>query len=157
MDNLIEQVVPKKRDAGYVIRIIIIILIAIAIIYTMVLWFGMKAISNLALICVVLFFALMAYVLFFGGETLKDFAFAMVIGLIAGSVYMDEKDMRAQEKMYIEREATLNREIEEEELRTKTLNERKKYVATNQYIQEVAKEKLGLLNPDEVLIKARED
>ena len=81
----------------------------------------------------------------------------IVIGLIAGSVYMDEKDMRAQEKMYIEREATLNREIEEEELRTKTLNERKKYVATNQYIQEVAKEKLGLLNPDEVLIKARED
>lgn len=81
----------------------------------------------------------------------------IVIGLIAGSVYMDEKDMRAQEKMYIEREATLNRETEEEELRTKTLNERKKYVATNQYIQEVAKEKLGLLNPDEVLIKARED
>ena len=81
----------------------------------------------------------------------------VVIGLIAGSVYMDEKEMRAQEKTYIEREATLNREIEEEELRTKTLNERKKYVATNQYIQKVAKEKLGLLNPDEVLIKAKED
>ena len=31
MDNLIEQVVPKKRDVGYVIRIIIIILIAIGI------------------------------------------------------------------------------------------------------------------------------
>lgn len=31
MDNLIEQVVPKKRDAGYVIRIILIILIAIGI------------------------------------------------------------------------------------------------------------------------------
>ena len=31
MDNLIEQVVPKKRDAGYVIRIIIIILIALGI------------------------------------------------------------------------------------------------------------------------------
>ena len=47
----------------------IFILIAIAIIYTLVLWFGMKAISNLALICVVLFFCLMGYVLFFGGET----------------------------------------------------------------------------------------
>ena len=47
----------------------IVILIAIAIIYTLVLWFGMKAISNLALICIVLFFALMAFVLFFGGET----------------------------------------------------------------------------------------
>ncbi len=80
-----------------------------------------------------------------------------VIILVAGSIYTDEKEMRAQEKAYIEREATLTREIEEEEQRTKTLNERKKFVATNQYIQEVAKEKLGLLNPDEVLIKAKED
>ena len=31
MDNLIEQVVPKKRDSGYVIRIILIILLAIGI------------------------------------------------------------------------------------------------------------------------------
>ena len=31
MDNLIEQVVPKKRDTGYVIRIIIIILIAVGL------------------------------------------------------------------------------------------------------------------------------
>ena len=31
MENLIEQVVPKKRDTGYVVRIIIIILIAIGL------------------------------------------------------------------------------------------------------------------------------
>ncbi|MBO5564363.1 MAG: BCCT family transporter [Lachnospiraceae bacterium] len=51
------------------VMLAILILIVIAVIYTLVLWFGMRAISNLALICVIFFFALMGYVLFFGGET----------------------------------------------------------------------------------------
>lgn len=72
-------------------------------------------------------------------------------------IYNDERDMRVQEQAYIEREATLSRQIEEEEQRTKTLNERKKYVATNQYIEEVAKSELGLLNSDEILIKAKDE
>jgi cell division protein DivIC len=79
----------------------------------------------------------------------------LVIGLVAVNIYTDEKDMRTQEKSYIEREAALEREIESEEQRTNILNERKKYVATNQYIEEVAREKLGLIRPDEVLVKAR--
>ncbi|MBP3890854.1 MAG: BCCT family transporter [Solobacterium sp.] len=47
----------------------IAILIVIAVLYTLVLYFGMKAISKLALICTYLFFALLGYVLLFGGET----------------------------------------------------------------------------------------
>lgn len=81
----------------------------------------------------------------------------MIIGLVAALIYKDESAMRVQEKSYIEREASLNHQIEEEEQRTKTLNERKKYVKTNQYIEEVAKSELGLLNPDEVLIKAKDE
>ncbi|MDO4961248.1 MAG: septum formation initiator family protein [Eubacteriales bacterium] len=81
----------------------------------------------------------------------------VVIGLVAVNIYSSEKTMRQQEKTYIEREASLNRQIEEEEQRTKELNEKKKYVATNQYIEQVAKEKLGLLNPDEILIKAKNE
>ena len=47
----------------------IAILIVIAVLYTLVLYFGMKAISRLALVCTYLFFGLLGYVLFFGGET----------------------------------------------------------------------------------------
>ncbi|MBQ6735816.1 MAG: BCCT family transporter [Lachnospiraceae bacterium] len=50
-------------------KLAILILIVIAVTYTLVLWFGMKAISRLAVICVVLFLALLGYVLLFGGET----------------------------------------------------------------------------------------
>lgn len=81
----------------------------------------------------------------------------VLIGLVSFAIYKEESDMRVQEQAYIEREATLNRQIEEEEQRTKTLNERKKYVATNQYIEEVARSELGLLNSDEVLIKAKDE
>ena len=37
------------------------------------------------------------------------------------------------------------------------LEERKVYVQTKQYIEEVAKEKLGLVNPDEILLKPSND
>lgn len=45
------------------------ILIIIAVIYTLAVLFGMKGISNLAKWCMYFFFAFLAYVLFFGGET----------------------------------------------------------------------------------------
>ncbi len=66
---LLSSAVSKVLHIPDSVKLAIFILIAIAIIYTLVLWFGMKAISNLALICIVLFFGLMGYVLFFGGET----------------------------------------------------------------------------------------
>lgn len=51
------------------IGLTIIILLFIAIVYTLTVWFGMKGISNLAKWCMYLFFLFLAYVLFFGGET----------------------------------------------------------------------------------------
>ncbi len=47
----------------------IVILLIIALVYTMTVWFGIKGISKLAGYCSYLFFALLAYVLFAGGET----------------------------------------------------------------------------------------
>lgn len=47
----------------------ILILILIAVTYTITVWFGMKGVSKLATYCTYLFFALLAYFLFAGGET----------------------------------------------------------------------------------------
>ena len=47
----------------------IAILLVIALIYTLTVWFGMKGIAKLAHICVYLFFALLIYVLIGGGES----------------------------------------------------------------------------------------
>ena len=45
------------------------------------------------------------------------------------------------------------RKLRDEEERTKKLEEYKVYVKTKQFAEEVAKEKLGLVNPDEILLK----
>ena len=47
----------------------IAILVVIAVIYTLVLYVGMKAISKLAVLCSYFFFGLLAYILLLGGET----------------------------------------------------------------------------------------
>jgi len=44
------------------------ILVVIAVIYTLAVWFGMKGISKMAKWCMYFFFAFLAYVLFLGGE-----------------------------------------------------------------------------------------
>lgn len=46
----------------------ILLLLLIAFVYTLTIWFGMKGVSKLAGICAYLFFVLLAYVLFCGGE-----------------------------------------------------------------------------------------
>lgn len=46
----------------------IVILLAIAFVYTLTVWFGMKGIAKLAGMCAYLFFVLILYVLFAGGE-----------------------------------------------------------------------------------------
>lgn len=51
------------------IGLTIFILIVIAIIYTLAVWFGMKGISKMAKWCMYSFFIFLAYVLFLGGET----------------------------------------------------------------------------------------
>ena len=79
----------------------------------------------------------------------------LMVGIIAGTIVTNENDMRKQEQTYIQKEESLKRDIAQEENRTANLNEKKKYVTTDKYIKEVAKDKLGLLSPDEILLKEK--
>ena len=47
----------------------------------------------------------------------------------------------------------MENQIAAEEQRTKELEELEKYMQTKKYMEEVAKEKLGLVYPDEILIQ----
>ena len=84
------------------------------------------------------------------GITVVVASLAVVIGVRSIS-------LKEREQSYIQREERLEGEIEAEENRTNELNEYKVYVKTKQYIEEVAKEKLGLVNPDEIILKESED
>ena len=51
-------------------------------------------------------------------------------------------------------ELTLKSFYQKEKKRAEDLEEKRVYVQTKQYIEKVAKEKLGLVNPDEIILKA---
>lgn len=91
------------------------------------------------------------------GGSLTMAGFVLIVGLCACVVYTSESGLRAREQDYIRREEALTKEIEEEEARRDKLEDKKDYVTTDQYIMDIAKDKLGLLSKDEVLIKEKEN
>lgn len=65
-------------------------------------------------------------------------------------------NLKAKRTTYEQREEKLMAQIEEEEARSEEIDELKKYMETKKYVEEVAKERLGLVYEDEILFKAKE-
>lgn len=80
------------------------------------------------------------------GVTLVVLSLAVVVNLKGAA-------LKAKDLEYQIREESLQKQMEEESQRKTELKEREIYVQTKQYIEEVAKEKLGLVSPDEILLK----
>lgn len=80
------------------------------------------------------------------GITFVVISMAVVVNLRGAS--LKDKDLE-----YKIKEENLQARVEQEENRAEQLEEERIYVQTKQYIEKVAKEKLGLVNPDEVLLK----
>ena len=62
-------------------------------------------------------------------------------------------DLKEKDRSYSIREENLEAQVAKEEERAKQLEEYRVYVQTKQYIEKVAKEKLGLVNRNEILLK----
>ena len=80
------------------------------------------------------------------GITFVVISLAVVVNFRGAEI--KEKDLA-----YQIREENLSRQLEEEKERAQKLEEERIYVQTKEYIEKVAKEKLGLVNPDEILLK----
>ena len=80
------------------------------------------------------------------GITFVVISLAVVVNFRGAEI--KEKDLASQI-----REENLSRQLEEEKERAQKLEEERIYVQTKEYIEKVAKEKLGLVNPDEILLK----
>ena len=80
------------------------------------------------------------------GITFVVISLAVVVNFRGAEI--KEKDLA-----YQIREENLSRKLEEEKERAQKLEEERIYVQTKEYIEKVAKEKLGLVNPDEILLK----
>ncbi len=73
----------------------------------------------------------------------------LAVVLSAGSISLQKKN-----KAYKAQQAELQAQLKEEEKRAEEIDALEEYVGTDEYIEDVAKEKLGLINPNEILFKA---
>ena len=80
----------------------------------------------------------------------------LVVMCLAVAINIKGADLKQSDLDYKVREENLDAQVKAEEKRTEELMEYKIYVKTKQYAEEVAKEKLGLVNPDEILLKPTE-
>jgi cell division protein DivIC len=77
----------------------------------------------------------------------------MVVGLLFCVLTVNAITLQAKNEDYKKKEAELEAMIEEELARSEEIEEYQEYVKTDAYIKELAEEKMGLVDPDEIIFK----
>ncbi|WP_026651465.1 FtsB family cell division protein [Butyrivibrio proteoclasticus] len=77
----------------------------------------------------------------------------VVVMILVTAVSIKSIGLLQKTKEYQEKEAALVSQIEAEEQRSLEIEEFEKYTETRKYIEEIAKDKLGLVYPGEIIFK----
>ncbi len=84
------------------------------------------------------------------------FLVTIVVLMLLVVVSINSVGLRQKKESYLEREQALQEQIDAEEERSEQIEEYRKYTQTKKYVEEVAKEKLGLVNEGEIIYKPKE-
>lgn len=84
------------------------------------------------------------------------FLVTAVVLMLLVVVSIKSMELKATQASYEERERALQEQIDAENERTAQIEEYRKYTQTKKYVEEVAKEKLGLVNEGEIIYKPEE-
>ena len=87
------------------------------------------------------------------GNRMAMVGITFVVMSMAVVLYIRGETLRELDLAYQIKEENLTNQLEEERKQAEELEEQRIYVQTKEYIEKVAKEKLGLVNPDEILLK----
>ena len=82
------------------------------------------------------------------------FAMLIVVGL-GVLLWNGKKNIEAKNVEYEKQIKELQEQVDEEKQRTEELNEYKKYVQKKKFAEEIAKDKFGLIYPDEIIFKGK--
>jgi cell division protein DivIC len=77
-----------------------------------------------------------------------------VILVLALVISFAQVSLNAKNRAYKVQEAELQKQIKQEIVRSEEIDELEEYVGTDKYIEDVAKDKLGLVYPNEILFEA---
>ena len=91
-----------------------------------------------------------------GYNSLGMIAIALVVLVLLGGLMQESNDLKERLTGYDAKAATLQQQIEDEQTRTEEIDKLKKYMETDEYAEEVAREKLGLVKDNETVFKKQQ-
>jgi cell division protein DivIC len=77
-----------------------------------------------------------------------------VVVVLSGVLYVASSSLRKKNENYKAQEMELEKQLEEANAQSEEIDEREEYVGSDKYIEDVAKDKLGLVYPNEILFQA---
>ena len=84
------------------------------------------------------------------------FGIALIVLVLLTTLMVESRDLNTALAGYDARAAALNQSIEDEQTRTEEIDKLKKYMETDEYAEEVAREKLGLVKDNETVFKKQQ-
>ena len=78
---------------------------------------------------------------------------SVVVVILLGALTLQSKELKAKISSYDTRAAELRTTIEEEQDRTREIDEEKEYMQTDEYVAEVARDRLGLVKSNEIVFE----
>ena len=91
-----------------------------------------------------------------GYNSLGMIAIALVVLVLLGGLMLKSNALKERLTGYDAKAATLQQQIEDEQTRTEEIDKLKKYMETDEYAEEVAREKLGLVKDNETVFKKQQ-
>ena len=91
-----------------------------------------------------------------GYESLGMVTIALVVLVFLGGLMLKSNELQERLTGYDARAAELQQEIEDEQSRTEEIDKLKEYMETDEYAEEVAREKLGLVKDNETVFQKQQ-
>lgn len=78
----------------------------------------------------------------------------LVTVIVCGALLYGRAELNNKEKALAAEQLRLEQSIEDAKAESKELDNQKSYMQTDEYVEEVAREKLGMVKDDEILFRA---
>ena len=85
---------------------------------------------------------------------LWKYEIAIILVLVTGCIGINAISLQKKNEAYKQQEIELQKQIDEEKKRAEEVDDFKEYINTEEYEKELAEDKLGLVDPDEIVFKA---
>ena len=81
------------------------------------------------------------------------FGIALIVLVLLTTLMVESQDLNTALAGYDARAAVLNQSIEDEQTRTEEIQKLKEYMLTDEYAEQAAREKLGMIKENEIIFQ----